>query len=160
MVAHLDLRWKRRLGKGAYILDSFACLGCHRPRRFAVHVGGVAMQFASLAVARAHFYAGRFVLARESQFDEKRLHGAVFPDSSRLAAVRYLAAVITGTLRRQQDVTVRPTAEIQLIRPVGAPIRIDGDARAHLPVRIRLAVTPIDLIPWPVAASRADDTNI
>lgn len=146
VVAHLDLRLKRHFGKGAYVLGSLAQLARHRPRRFLVRVDGAAMQPASLVVARAHFYGGRFVLAPEARLDEKRLHVVVFPDPSRLAALRYLAAVVTGTLPRQRDVAVRAAAEIEFAGPAGAPIQVDGDVRAHLPARIRFAATPVDLI--------------
>ena len=101
---------------------------------------------ASLVVARAHFYGGRFVLAPEARLDRPALHAVLFPGVSRLATLRYMAAVMTRTLQRQCDVEVRGARAIEIAGPEGAPVQIDGDVRAHLPASIRLAAAPLALI--------------
>ena len=145
VVAHLDLTLKRRIGKGAYALGSLAQLA--RPaRRFDAVLDGAAARCASLVVARAHFYGGRFVLAPEARLDRDCLHAVVFPGASHGAALRYLAAVVLGRLPRQRDVTVSEAAEVELRGPIGAPVQVDGDIRAHLPARIRLADRALAII--------------
>ncbi|HEV8013957.1 MAG TPA: diacylglycerol kinase family protein [Stellaceae bacterium] len=146
VVAQLNLKLKRRIGKGAYALGSLAQLARHERRVFAARIDGVATAPASLVIARAHFYGGRFVLAPEARLDRPDLHAVLFPAPSRLAALRYMAGVLTGTLARQCDVVVRRAAEIELAGPEGAPVQIDGDVRAHLPASIRLARAPIAVI--------------
>ncbi|HLI20451.1 MAG TPA: diacylglycerol kinase family protein [Stellaceae bacterium] len=146
VVAHLDLKLKRRIGKAAYALGSIAQLARHERRNFATWIDGKAETPAALVVARAHFYGGRFVLAPQARLDEPALHAVLFPASSRLAALRYMAGVVTGTLARQCDVEVRRAAAIDLAGPEGAPVQIDGDVRAHLPASIRLAATPLAII--------------
>jgi diacylglycerol kinase family enzyme len=146
VVAHLDLKLKRRIGKGAYALGSLQELGRHKGRLFAARIDGKVERPASLVVARAHFYGGRFVLAPEARLDKPALHAVLFPGASRLASLRYMAAVVTGTLQRQCDVEVRGAHEIELAGPEGAPVQIDGDVRAHLPANIRLASAPLMLI--------------
>ncbi|HEY3916982.1 MAG TPA: diacylglycerol kinase family protein [Stellaceae bacterium] len=146
VVAHLNLRLKRLLGKGAYALGSLAQLT--RPERqcFLARLDGRETSPASLVVARAHFYGGRYVLAPEARLDRPELHTVLFPAKSRLAALRYMAGVVTGTLARQCDVEVRRAATIELSGPEGAPVQIDGDVRAHLPASIRLAAAPLAII--------------
>lgn len=146
VVAHLDLRLKRRIGKGAYAIGSLAQLARHEKRCFAARIDGTDSAPASLVVARAHFYGGRFVLAPEARLDRAELHAVMFPAPSRLAALRYMAGVVTGTLARQCDVEVRRAAAVELEGPEGAPVQIDGDVRAHLPASIRLAAAPLALI--------------
>ena len=146
VVAHLDLKLKRRIGKGAYALGSLEELARHKRRLFAARIDGKVEKPASLVVARAHFYGGRFVLAPEARLDQPALHAVLFPGASRLASLRYMAAVVTGTLQRQYDVEVRGAREIELAGPEGAPVQIDGDVRAHLPANIRLASAPLMLI--------------
>ena len=107
VVAHLNLKLKRKIGKGAYALGSLAQLGRHERRLFDARIDGKLEHPASLVVARAHFYGGRFVLAPEARLDQPALHAVLFPGASRLATLRYMAAVMTGTLQRQCDVEVR-----------------------------------------------------
>ncbi len=146
VVAHLDLRLKRHIGKGAYVLGSLAQLMRHRAPCLPAVLDGLAEEAASLVVARAHFYGGRFVLAPAARLDQPRLHAVLFPEKSRFAALRYMAAVVLGRLARQRDVEVRPAEQIELRGPRGAPVQVDGDIRAYLPARIRLAATPIEII--------------
>lgn len=146
VVAHLNLKLKRQFGKGAYALGSLQQLGRHERRLFDARIDGKHENPASLVVARAHFYGGRFVLAPEARLDQPALHTVLFPSASRLATLRYMAAVVTGTLKQQCDVEVRNAREIELAGPEGAPVQIDGDVRAHLPASIRLAAAPIALI--------------
>jgi YegS/Rv2252/BmrU family lipid kinase len=146
VVAHLNARLKRQIGKGAYALGSLGQLARHRRRTFAARIDGATEAPASLVVARAHFYGGRFVLAPEARLDTPALHTVLFPSPSRLAALRYMAGVVTHTLARQCDVEVRRATEIDLAGPEGAPVQIDGDVRAHLPASIRLAASPLAII--------------
>ncbi len=146
VVAHLDLALKRRIGKGAYVLGSLAQLARHTGQCVDASVDGAALRCASLVVARAHFYGGRFVLAPKARLDQRQLHTVIFPEPSRGAALRYLAAVVVGRLSRQTDVAIRISERIELRGPAGAPVQIDGDIRAHLPASIRLADQPLAII--------------
>ena len=146
VVAHLNFKLKRKIGKTAYALGSLQQLGRQERRLFDARIDGRLEHPASLVVARAHFYGGRFVLAPEARLEQPALHAVLFPGASRLATLRYMAAVVTGRLQRQCDVEVRQAREIELASPEGAPVQIDGDVRAHLPASIRLAAAPIALI--------------
>jgi diacylglycerol kinase (ATP) len=146
VVEHLDLGLKRRLGKGAYALESLRQLARHEPRRFATRLDGSAIEPASLVVARAHFYGGRFVLAPKARLEAPLLYAVQFPGPSRIAAFRYMAAVVTGTLARQCDVKVQTTERVEIDGPRDAPVQVDGDVRLRLPVTIGMAAAPIQLI--------------
>lgn len=146
VVAHLNLKLKRRIGKSAYALGSLRQLARHERRLFDARIDGKHESPAALVVARAHFYGGRFVLAPAARLDQPALHTVLFSGASRLATLRYMAAVVTGTLKQQCDVEVRVAREIELAGPEGAPVQIDGDVRAHLPASIRLAFAPLALI--------------
>jgi diacylglycerol kinase (ATP) len=146
VVAHLDLGLKRRLGKGAYAIESLQQLWRHEPRRFAVRLDGRSVDPASLVIARAHFYGGRFVLAPQARLDQPLLYAVIFPGTSRAAALRYMAAVVTGTLARQCDVHVQTAERIEIDGPEGASVQVDGDIRVRLPIRVGIAGTPLALI--------------
>lgn len=146
VVAHLNLKLKRRIGKAIYALGSLQQLGRQERRLFEARIDGQLEHPASLVVARSHFYGGRFVLAPQARLDQPALHTVLFPGASRMATLRYMASVVTGTLQRQCDVEVRGARLIELAGPEGAPVQIEGDVRAHLPASIRLASAPLALI--------------
>jgi diacylglycerol kinase family enzyme len=146
VVAHLDLGLKRQIGKGAYAIGSLVELARLSARRFAARIDGTRRDPASLIVARAHFYGGRFVLAPQARLDSPQLYAVEFPGVSRLATLRYMAAVTTGMLARQCDVRVEAAQHIEIDGPEGAPVQVDGDVRAHLPVRIGLGTAPVAII--------------
>lgn len=146
VVAHLDLRLKQRIAKGAYIVGSLKQLFGSRSSRFPATIDDVVEWPASLIVARAHLYGGRFVLAPKARLDTDQLYAVVFERASRLATVRYLVATMTARLANQRDVRVIAAERIELSGPPGAPVQIDGDIRAHLPALIRLAAAPVGLI--------------
>ena len=146
VVQHLDLGLKRRLGKGAYAIESLHQLARHAPRRFAARLDGRAIEPASLVVARAHFYGGRFILAPKARLDAPLLYAVQFPAPSRLAAFRYMAAVVTGTLARQCDVKVQTASRVEIAGPRDAPVQVDGDVRLRLPASIGLSATPVAIV--------------
>lgn len=146
VVAHLDLKLKRRIGKAAYVWGSFAQLLRHASTRLDAALDQRPIGCGSLVVARAHFYGGRFVLAPEARLDADRLFAVVFEGSSRLATARYLVAAVAQCLAQQHDVRVIAAEQIELSGPPGTPVQIDGDIRARLPARIRLADAMVGLI--------------
>ncbi|MGH7033415.1 MAG: diacylglycerol/lipid kinase family protein [Stellaceae bacterium] len=146
VVAHLDLRLKRRIGRGAYLWGSLAQLMRHSGARLEAALDQRRLGCGSLVVARAHFYGGRFVLAPEARLDADRLYAVVFEGSSPLATARYLVAAVAQRLAQQRDVRVIAAEQIELSGPPGTPVQIDGDIRAHLPARIRLADAAVGLI--------------
>ena len=146
VVAHLDLRLKRRIGKGAYVIGSLQQLFRRPLVRFPTTIDDLAEWPASVIVARAHFYGGRFVLAPKARLDSDQLYAVVFERTSRFATARYLVAAMAECLSNQRDVRVIAAEQIELSGPPGAPVQIDGDIRAHLPARIRLAAAPVGLI--------------
>jgi YegS/Rv2252/BmrU family lipid kinase len=146
VVANIDLRWKRRLGKGAYVIESLKQLARHAPRGFTTRINELDRNPAALVIARAHFYGGRFVLAPKARLDEPLLHAVLFPGPSRLAALRYMTAMVTGRLARQRDVEFHTAERIVIDGPDTVPVQIDGDIRAYLPVSIGLAAEPLQII--------------
>ena len=146
VVARLDVRLKRRIGKGAYVVGSLRQLMRTPPVPFLVTLDDRVTWPASLIVTRAHFYGGRFVLALQAHLDVDQLHAVSFAQPSRLSTLRYLTATVTNCLSSQSDVEISPVAHVTLSGPPGAPVQVDGDIRARLPARIGLAATPVGII--------------
>jgi diacylglycerol kinase (ATP) len=146
VVEHLDLAWKRRLGKLAYVASILGRLCDYRPCFYRGEVDGAPVEGASLVAAKAHFYGGRFVLAPRARLAEKRLEVVVFGHAGRGAALGYMAAMTLGLLQRCRSLRILPGRSVRLLEPAGAAVQLDGDIQLRLPARLGIAPTPLMLI--------------
>ncbi|MEA1677113.1 diacylglycerol/lipid kinase family protein [Nitrospirillum sp. BR 11163] len=150
VVEGVDPAVKRRLGKGAYVLESLAQIARWPNPRYRVTVEDAAgrvrvHEVASCIVAKGHFYGGRFVCAPDARLDEGGFQVCLFEDGGRLAALGYGAALVTGRLGRRGGTKgglgyrVVPAARVRIEGPVGDPVQGDGDTIARLPVDMETA---------------------
>jgi diacylglycerol kinase (ATP) len=146
VVEHLDLAWKRRAGKLAYVASILGRLRDYREHCYRAEFDGAAVEGASLVAAKSHFYGGRFVLAPEARLDQPSLQLVVFGRAGRGAALGYLAALGLGQLQRCRTLRILSGESLHLMEPAGAPVQLDGDIRLRLPARINIARTPLQLI--------------
>jgi len=155
VVERLDLPLKRRLaklglGKLAYVASIIGRLRDYRPCSYRAELDGVAVDGASLVAAKAHFYGGRFVLAPAARLDEPAFHVVLFGRAGRGAALGYMAAMAAGMLPRCSSVRIVAARQVRLREPPGAAVQIDGDIHLRLPVTLRIAATPLQLIQPPL----------
>jgi YegS/Rv2252/BmrU family lipid kinase len=146
VVANVDLGLKRRLGKGAYILESLRQLLLFRFPRYRATIDGQSFEAASVIVAKGHYYAGRYVCAPAARLDQAEFHVCLFERGGRWNAVRYAVALALGRLQRLADFRIVRGCAVTIDGPVGDPVQGDGDIIAELPVRIELAPQPLRLI--------------
>jgi YegS/Rv2252/BmrU family lipid kinase len=146
VVAAVTLRSKRLLGKAAYVLAAFRQLLSFRFPRYLVSIDGQTFDAASIIVAKAHFYAGRYVCAPAARIDEPEFHVCLFERGGRWNAIRYAVALATGLLDRLRDFRILRGHSVTIEGPSGDPVQADGDIIAHLPVRIEIAPQPLRII--------------
>ncbi len=146
VVAALDLALKRRIGKLAYVVSILGRLRDFRPAAYRAELDGSALEAASLVAAKSHFYGGRFVLAPAARLDDPLLQVAVFQSAGRVPALGYMAAMGLGLLPHWPSFAVISAKSVHLSEPAGAPVQLDGDIQLTLPIRLRIAATPLQLI--------------
>jgi YegS/Rv2252/BmrU family lipid kinase len=146
VVANVGLGLKRRLGKGAYVLESIRQLFCFRFPRYRVTVDGQAHEAASVIVAKGRYYAGRFVCAPEARLDRPEFHVCLFERGGRWNAIRYAVALALGRLPRLADFRIVRGRTVTIDGPAGDPLQGDGDIIAGLPARIEIAPRPLRLV--------------
>ena len=151
VVEALDLPLKRRLarlglGKLAYVASIMGRLRDYRPCSYRAELDGVAVEGASLVAAKAHFYGGLFVLAPAARLDDPAFQVVLFGRGGRGAVLGYMAAMAAGMLRRCPSVRIVAARQVRLSEPPGAAVQIDGDIHVRLPVTLRIAPTPLQLI--------------
>lgn len=147
VVANVDSRMKRLVGKFAYVAASLRELALYRARTYAVEISGRTEIASSVVVANGHYYGGPYVLAPEASLNDHQLHVCLFRRTGRWNALRYLWGMIGGRLSRFPDFDVIPAARLKITAGVlcsaEEPVQGDGDIMAQLPVEI--AVSPSGL---------------
>lgn len=146
VVAGVGLGLKRRIGKGAYVLESLRQLALFPFPTYRVTVDGRAYEPASVVVAKARHYGGAYTCAPAARLDEPRFHVGLFERRGPLAAARYALALVRGTLAERADYRIVTGARVTIEGPAGDPVQVDGDVLARLPIEIEMVPDALDLI--------------
>lgn len=137
VVESLDLRLKRLLGKGAYVVESLHQMCRRQPPPLRVTVDGREYESASVVVSNARFYAGRYLLAPEARLDEPLLHVCLFRYGDAFNTLRYALALQRDRLPVSRGFKIVSGRDIRIEGENTAPLQADGDIVARLPVNIR-----------------------
>jgi diacylglycerol kinase (ATP) len=158
VVHRLDLDLKRRLGRGAYVVQSLRELARYRFPRFVAELdgaGGAEESVVSAIVTKGRLYAGRHLLAPGARPAEPGFQVALFRRGGPGFAALCGAALPFDLLPRVPGVVLRPALRIRLTARTGeeVPIQADGDPAGLLPVSIEDAPGPITVrLPGAAAA--------
>ncbi|MDD3446671.1 MAG: diacylglycerol kinase family protein [Zavarzinia sp.] len=140
VVAGVSPRWKRRLGKLAYVAEMFLQLArFHFTPYTLAFDDGAPVAAASAILANGRHYGGPFVCAPEADLGADRLDACVFRHGGRLAAVKYGVALGLDRVPRLASIDQRPFRRLTIDGPAGDPVQGDGDIVARLPATITLA---------------------
>jgi YegS/Rv2252/BmrU family lipid kinase len=149
IVNTVDLGLKRRIGRLAYVLSTFARLREYGTTRFEVMAGGTRLEGASVLVSRIRHYAGPFRIAEESALTGDELRVVVLESASRRALLGHLIALLRSRLEGRAGVVTRLVREATLSASQPATVQIDGDPGPALPLRCRVeeSVLPVMVPP-------------
>ena len=136
VVQHVDLALKRRIGKAAYALQILRQLRRFAFPEYTVTIDGASWKAASVLVANAHFYGGRFVCAPEARMDSPVLHVCLFERAGRWYVAAYALALLLGFLHRMPGYRILPAKHIEIRHPDGAAIQSDGDFVGLTPAQV------------------------
>jgi diacylglycerol kinase family enzyme len=145
VVARLNVLWKRRLGKAAYMSPVLGALSGPLPE-IDVTLDGRAYKANWVVVTRARHYGGAFVLCPDAKFTGEMLSAVMVRARSRVSLLRRLLTLPVGRLQHEPGVETVPCrlAVIRSVRPV--PVQIDGDPFGTTPLEIEAGGVPFRLI--------------
>jgi YegS/Rv2252/BmrU family lipid kinase len=149
VVAAVSTALKRRLGKGAYVAAGLAQMARYRWPTLKVVVDGVEQPCAMAIIAKAHYYAGRFVLAEDAGPEEPLFRVCLFRGGGIWNLVRYGIALLLGRLDTLDDVTIVTARDIVIANPTAVPVQADGECLGMTPVNLTIADEGVPLL-WPV----------
>lgn len=135
VVAGLDLRLKRRIGRGAYVLQGVRELARYRFPRFTAVLDGQPYPVVSAIITKGRLYAGRHLLAPAARPREPGFQVALFNRGGPYWAGFYGAALPLDLLPRLPGVELRQATRVQL-QGDAVPVQADGDPAGALPVEI------------------------
>lgn len=147
VLAAVDPRLKRRLGKGAVAWAGMREWLRYDFPRFELEVDGRRLSPTGFVVANLAEYAGRFRIVPGARPDDRRLDLLLFHGRRRRDALGFALALAAGRHVARQDVEVVECGRARLVAPAGALLQMDGDPfRPELPVEIALAERSVDLL--------------
>jgi diacylglycerol kinase (ATP) len=136
VVATVSTPLKRMLGKGAYVLASLRQFLRGRLPHFEVHVDGARYEAASIIIANARYYGGKFICAPEARMDSPVLQVCLFERRGRLFVALYAVALLLGILHRMPGYRILAAKRIEIRQPDGAAIQSDGDSIGLTPAQV------------------------
>ncbi|MDZ4734954.1 MAG: YegS/Rv2252/BmrU family lipid kinase [Rhodospirillaceae bacterium] len=146
VVAGIDVAFKRRVGKIAYVFEMLRQLGRFPFGTYRVAIDGEPHFVASVVVTRGRLYGGSFVLAPDARLDEAALHVCCFEHGGRFWAVLYAMALGIGLLPRMPGFTIRRAQRVRIEGVPGEPLQADGDTIGSLPVEIAMTDKSLGLV--------------
>lgn len=145
VVAAVTPRLKRRLGKGAYVVQTVLQAFRHHHPWLAARIDGRDAQASSVVITKGRLYAGRFTLSPQARPDAAGFRAVLFARRGLAAIALYALALPLGLLPRLASVQDGPTNAAGVAMPPGVAVQADGDAAGTTPVQVRDA-PPIPLL--------------
>jgi len=137
---------KRLTGEGAYYMAGFEEMLAGTRRMLTVEVDGQAYEAASVVVANARLYGGRYLIAPEADIREPVLYTILLQRPGRWNIARYGIAVMRERLHLLPDVRIVKGTTVRLAAPAGEPWQSDGDLIGAFPVDIAVEADGIELM--------------
>jgi diacylglycerol kinase (ATP) len=146
VVAGVSLPMKRWLGKGAYVLSTLRQLLAFPFAPYQVRTDNTLWRAASVLVANARSYGGRFVCAPGASLESATLQVGLFERNGRLAAIGYALALVTGRLPALASYRLIEARRVEIRGRPGEPLQGDGDVIGQLPAAIEVLPAALELV--------------
>lgn len=140
VMARVDPRWKKRLGKLAVVAAGLAAWRRYRFPRFALEADGVAFEATGFVVTNLAEYAGSFEIVPGARADDRQLELLLFSGTRRRAALGFALDLARGRHLERSDVRVLAIERVRVTAPDPLTLQSDGDPfSAPPPIEIALA---------------------
>ncbi|HTV89008.1 MAG TPA: diacylglycerol kinase family protein [Stellaceae bacterium] len=146
IVAAVDPRLKRALGRLAFVWALLLCLLRYRARALTVRADGAEYRAYGAIAAKGRFYAGPFVIAPGADVAEPALELVLLCRSGPIAMLRYLYALVRGRVAGRSDLLFVHTRAACIAADEALPVQADGEPIARLPVVVGIAERPLLLV--------------
>ena len=140
VMAAVDARWKRRLGKLAVAWSGLREWARYRFPSFALEADGEQVEATGFVVANLAQYAGGFEIVPGARPDDRQLELLVFRGITRSAALGFAWDLARGRHAARADVEIRKVERVRVTAPARLELQGDGDPFvAAPPFELRLS---------------------
>jgi len=140
VMAEVDPRWKRRVGKLAVAAAGLAAWARYEFPLFELEVDGAPTVATGFVVTNLAEYAGAYRIVPQARADDRQLELLLFRGRRRRDALAFALALARGRHLARADVELRAVERVTLIGPGAAQLQADGDPFvADPPLEIRLS---------------------
>lgn len=146
VVAALDTALKRRIGKGAYVVETLRQLSAWPFPCLSLSLDGEEVEAAQAIATRGRLYGGRFLLAPQARPELPGIVACTFAQGGIGAALLAGAALPLGLLPRLPGFAARRVSTLVIAGPPGLPVQADGDLAGLTPVTVTGGPAPIPVI--------------
>jgi diacylglycerol kinase (ATP) len=145
VVAGVSPRLKGWLGKGAYVLSTLRQLVTFEFPTYEVQTDNTVWQAASVIIANARYYGGRFVCAPAASLESDTLQVCLFERAGRLATIGYAVALFSGRLPDVAGYRLLEARRIEVRGRSGEPLQGDGDVIGRLDATFEVLPAALNL---------------
>jgi len=133
----LDPALKRRFGKAAVVYSGLLRFPGYDYPTIDLVADGRQLSATLIAVCNLPYYAGSFMMAPGASISDRALDLVVFRGGGRSATLAFGRDLVLGRHLRRSDVELLRVQKVELQRPEGLAIQLDGDA---LPIEIPVTI--------------------
>jgi YegS/Rv2252/BmrU family lipid kinase len=154
VMARVDPRWKKRLGKLAVVVAGLRAWFSYDFPVFELEVDGRPVAAAGFVVANLARYAGSFEIVPGASAEDRQLELLLFHGRRRRAALGFALDLARGRHLERHDVEVRPVGRVRLLGPARAELQADGDPFvATPPLDLELAAERLTVLVPPATSA-------
>ncbi len=137
VVHKVDLKLKRAIGKGAYLLSALKVLADHPPAPLEVkREDGKVLQGYGVIIGNGRFYGGRFSLTPNASLTEKTLDVCLLSRPGRWHLLHCLVRMVLHQSLAPAGAMLFKASEVS-VSGENVFVQIDGDAHGRLPMTFR-----------------------
>jgi diacylglycerol kinase (ATP) len=154
VVANLNLALKKKIGKAAYILAMLQQIPRYGSERFRLLIDGRPYDCLSAVLTNGRHYGGSFVISRRANIAKPGLQVLMFQKPGRWTLVKYLFSLLFARMENMNGVVSLTARRVEIQKPAGEPIQIDGDPAGTLPATVTVDEQPVAVRVGVVTARR------
>jgi len=152
VLAAVDPRLKRRIGKGAVLVAGLREWRRYDFPLFELDVDGRSVTATGFVAANLAEYGGRLRIVPDARADDGRLDLLLFRGQRRRDVFRFALDLLRERHVERDDVELVTASRVRLLSAAGGALQLDGDPYVpSLPLAIGLAAASIDLLVPPSA---------
>lgn len=146
VVAALDLRLKRQVGRAAYVWQSLRELPRYPFPLIEMERDGIPDRAASVIVTKGRLYGGRYRIAPDARPADPGFQLVLFRRGGARSAALAAAALPLGLLPQLPGLEIVPAGRLRLASAMPVPVQADGDPAGMLPVTVEDADGPLRIL--------------